>query len=128
MNVFIQPSGAFTITTDNTVLLKDCYPAIDGYAVRPLSVKVAKESVVYTTVQGSISYNFNVNSTVGGFHNDTLNISMTLNLNTPVHYFHAFLNAPLSQAKGFYKTAQGIIRDVGYKEVAEVDTSQTVGY
>lgn len=62
MDFVIYPDGSYDIVccicNSETILLKSCYPALDGVPLRPLSVEVSENAITYSLISGEIKLFF----------------------------------------------------------------------
>lgn len=60
MEYSIKPDGSFSIC-GKEICLVDCYPAIEGAAIRPVSVICGEKSIIYHLAQGHAALHFEKN-------------------------------------------------------------------
>lgn len=110
LTLVLLPNGNFNIIANESVVLTDCYPYING---RPLHIirleQIGADKLCYHTAEGSVILS------VHTFDDCNLAVQITFNqLTIPIHTFSVFGNPVCSSLVGAYKAAGRKGEDCGY--------------
>lgn len=106
----LEKDGSFSVSNTEGVYLRNCYPGVDGHAVRALHVEQEKNSVLWYLEKGRIGCR------VENQEKDSFELHFYLeDCSMDIHTLYFMYQADL-EAEGFYQAAEGMGGDTGYLE------------
>ncbi len=110
-NFKINSDGTFDILSE-VVVLKNCYPSIDNQAIKPISTKTEKNSIVYQLTENRIVKLFFKN------FNNQFSIESSLNgFAKAPHWFAPLANAEVKNISKFFYQGIGFAGPTGFADL-----------
>lgn len=104
----LEKDGSFSVIAGGMECLKNCYPGVDGHALRAIHVETTGDSLFWDTREGRIGCRIE-NRTDNSFEL----LFFLEDYGADVHTFFLLYQADV-EAEGFYQAAEGMGGETGY--------------